>query len=274
MLQKMTGVWIPPPNYLWSSRLKMARRNIRIHVDFTTQRLKHIKSVLENTLSNNLNKKCIVYTNTSSCLEQMQSDIELWLDMKEDIQGDVVVIYGDLKPEVKFVTAERFTQVISNPEELINLNKFYPRILLATAGSIGAGLDSPDVYSVCRAGFSTSVFEMAQEMGRCGRGRTNQTCTVTDNFYLMLSCDDFIYLNRRLYQPHSPVPRHITPILNNLEEKEIQQHNLLQILRMILLKGECWHVQLEYLLGNPLEEPSEITVPCCVSCPKCNNETK
>ena len=123
MLQKMTGVRISPPNYLLSSRSNMARRNIRIHVDFTTQRLKYIKSVLEDTLANNLKKKCIIYTNTSSCLEQMQADIELWLDMKEDIQGDVIVIYGDLKPEVKFVSAERFTQVITNPEELINSKK-------------------------------------------------------------------------------------------------------------------------------------------------------
>ena len=69
--------------------------------------------------------------------------------MNEILKGDVIVIYGDLKPEVKFVSAERFTKVIVNPGELIYNNKFYPRILLATAGSIGAGLDSPDVFSVC-----------------------------------------------------------------------------------------------------------------------------
>ena len=125
--------------------------------------------------------------------------------MNEVIQGDVIVIYGDLKPDVKFVSVERFVQFIANPEELIKSNKLYPRILLATVGSIGAGLDSPDVYSVCRAGFPTSIFEMAQKMGRCGRGRTNDAGTVTDNFYLMLSCDDFIYLNTRLFQ--SPTPQ-------------------------------------------------------------------
>ena len=43
---------------------------------------------------------------------------------------------------------------------------------------------------------------------------------------------------------------------------------------MIVLKGECWHLQLEQILGNPLEPPSENLVPCGVSCPKCNNETK
>ena len=102
----------------------MARRNIKINMDFTTQRLRHIKNVLSSTLSGNLNKKCIVYTNTASCLEQMQADIESWMDMDDSILGDSLVIHGDQKPEVKFVSAERFTETIANPEELINSKKF------------------------------------------------------------------------------------------------------------------------------------------------------
>lgn len=77
--------------------------------------------------------------------------------MNKYIQGDVIVIYGGLKPEVKFVSVEQCTQVISNPEELINLNKQYPRILLDTAGSIGLGLDSPHIYLV----YQNIIFEMA-----------------------------------------------------------------------------------------------------------------
>ena len=76
--------------------------------------------------------------------------------------------------------------------------------------------------SVCRAGFSTNILEMAQEMGQCGRGRANDIGTMTDDFYLMLSCDDFIYLNTRLFQPHSPVPRNITSIVNIVEETKMQ----------------------------------------------------
>ena len=121
---------------------------------------------------------------------------------------------------------------------------------------------------MCRAGFPTSIFEMAQEMGRCGRGRSNNTGTVTDNFYLLLSCDDYIYLNTRLYKTSIPVPRHIAPILSIVEDRDIQQQNLLHLLKMIVLKGECWHLQLEQILGNPLEPPSENLVPCGVSCPK------
>ena len=182
----------------------------------------------------------------------MQSEIELWLDMNDEIKGDVLVINGKLKPEVKFASDERFTQVLDNQEELINNNRFYPRILLATAGSIGAGLDSSDVYVVCRAGFPTSIFEMAQELGRCGRGRTNESGIVTDNFHLMLSLDDFIYLNTRLFLPPPIVPSIIKPILAAHEEITIQQKNLLDLLKLIVLKGQCWHVELETLLGNTI----------------------
>ena len=69
--------------------------------------------------------------------------------MNDNIKGHTLVINGGLKPEVKISSAERFTRVINNPEELLNNNLFFPRIMLATAGSIGAGLNSPDVFAVC-----------------------------------------------------------------------------------------------------------------------------
>ena len=166
------------------------------------------------------------------------------------------------------MSAERFTQVIENPEDLINSNKFYLRILLATAGSIGEGLDLRDVYSVCQAGFLTIIFKMAQKIGRYGREGTNKIGIVTNNFYLILSYDDFIYLNIRLFQPPTPIPRSSTSILSTEQERELQQHNLLLLLKMIVLKGKCWHVQLESLLGNPLEPLANNLVPCGVSCPK------
>ena len=125
----------------------------------------------------------------------MQAKIELWLDMNDDIKGDALVINGGLKLEVKFASAERFTRVIDNPEELLNNNLFFPRILLATAGSIDAGLDSPDVFSVCQAGFPTSIFEIAQELGQCGRGQSNVDGRVTDNFHLFSLLDDFKAIN-------------------------------------------------------------------------------
>ena len=88
--------------------------------------------------------------------------------MNDEVKGDVLVIQGDLQPEVKFVSAELFTRHVDDPQLLLDSNIYYPRILLATAGCIGAGLDSSDVYSVCRVGMPSGIIDMVQEMGRCG----------------------------------------------------------------------------------------------------------
>ena len=65
-----------------------------------------------------------------------------------------------MKAEFKLFSAQMFTKTVDNTEELVNSNSFYPRISMATAGSIGAGLDLVDVCSVVRIVFSTSILEM------------------------------------------------------------------------------------------------------------------
>ena len=78
-------------------------------------------------------------------LDQLRVDLKQWMNSSDNIKGGVLIIHGDMKKEVKFVSTERFTRTVQNPQELIDSHQFYPQILLATAGSIRAGLDSPDV---------------------------------------------------------------------------------------------------------------------------------
>ena len=268
LMESMIGVKILRENYLWSSRDKMARRNIKMSVLFTTQTKRYIKTVLTNSLCDNIEKKCIIYTNTASCLDQLRVDLEQWMNSSDIIKGDVLIIHGDMKKEVKFVSAERFTTTVTNPQELIDSNQYYPRILLATAGSIGAGLDSSDVFSVTRIGFPTSVIDMAQEMGRCGRGINKGP----GEFHLLLSLNDFVYLNQRLYLPRDPLSVAIKPLLTTEDEINMQRDNLLDLLKLIVLKGACWHVQLENCLGNPCEPPATSILNCEHSCPVCNSD--
>ena len=105
LMESMIGIKIMRENYLWSSRDKMARRNIKMSVLFTQQTTRYIKTVLQNSLSSNVDKKCIIYTNTASCLDQLKVDIEQWLNASDDIKGDVLIIHGDMKKEVKFISA-------------------------------------------------------------------------------------------------------------------------------------------------------------------------
>ena len=66
----MTGIKIPWEKYFWSSQDQIARRNIKMSLLFITQITRYIKTVLDNSLSNNVDEKYIVYTNTDSCLNQ------------------------------------------------------------------------------------------------------------------------------------------------------------------------------------------------------------
>ena len=141
-----------------------------------------------------------MYTKTANYLDQLKVNIEHRLDSSDGIQGGALIIKGHINAKVEFVSAQKFTKTIENAEELVNSNSFYPRILMATSGSIGAVFDSA-VYFVVRIGFSANILEMVREMGKCVRGRHNGSGLVTDGFYLLLLCRDFFYLNQRLYRP-------------------------------------------------------------------------
>ena len=135
-----------------------------------------------------------------------------------------------------------FTKTVDNTEDLINSNLFYPRILIATAGSIGVGLDSVDVYSVVRVGFPTSILEMVQEMDRCGHDRQNENGIVTDQFRLLLSCQDCVYLNQLLYLSQTPLLDTVKATLTVEEDITVQHNNLLSLLKISVLKGTCRNI--------------------------------
>ena len=58
---------------------------------------------------------------------------------------------GNIEPELKLAYAQEFTKVISK-DYVIDKDDFSLRVLLATAGCIGAGLDCTNVFLVIRIG--------------------------------------------------------------------------------------------------------------------------
>jgi hypothetical protein len=58
------------------------------------------------------------------------------------------MVISNLEAEWKFVSIQCFTEKIHNPRQLIEENVYFPGILVAMSGCIGAGLDSPDVTLV------------------------------------------------------------------------------------------------------------------------------
>ena len=75
----------------------------------------------------------------------------------------------------------------------------YPRILVATAICIGNGLDLDDFYCVVYIGFSTSIINCVQEMGRRGRRNANPVDS-KDQFDIFANLQDFVNFNQGLYQ--------------------------------------------------------------------------
>ena len=234
ILQTMIGIRITPSMYVWSGRQDIQRRTVRIAVSMSAQYLKCVKMILTELLSSNLDKKIIIYTNTASKAEKIKEEIDSWLNLTSAFEGDTIMINGDMESEVKLMSATTFTSNPSNPCENIDTDIFYPRVLIATSSCIGAGLDSSSVYSVVRIGFPTSLLDLIQEMGRCGRNRINDGTNPTDNYYLFLSLRDFIYLNERLYESNDDESiNNNARVINYEVQRQLQRNNLLKVLHVI-----------------------------------------
>ena len=80
---------------------------------------------------------------------------------------------------------------------------FFARVLFATASCIGARLDCSNACSVMRIGFRSSIIDMIQEMGICGRGRTNDCDDPMDNFVIVINLNDYVYMNEKIYEVDS-----------------------------------------------------------------------
>ena len=271
-LQRFVGVRLFPQNYLWAGREYMKRRCVKIDLHVTNSPMRFIHNELVNTLSSDLIKKSIVYTNTAKEAESIQEKIDILIDQESIFEGDTILIKGDLESDMKRVNAERFTEEVYNPDEILENNDFYPRVLIATSSCIGAGLDSSAVYSVLRIGFPTSLINMIQEMGRCGRGRTNDGSSPTDLFSLCIKLNDYVYLQERLFT-------HVTEeeitnksrIINFYEQRNKQANDINEVLRLIFGKPQCWHALLEHHCSNPMEPPTIHPTMCGGACPHCLN---
>jgi len=270
ILQRMIGIRVPPTMFLWSGRDCMQRRTVRISVSMTVQYLKQIKDILKKLLSDNLSKKAIIYTNTASKAEVIKQEIDSWLNLTSSFEGDTIMITGEMESEVKLISATTFTTEQSDPRSIIDNNEFYPRILIATSSCIGAGLDSSSVFSVIRVGFPTSILDMIQEMGRCGRNRNNDGTNPSDDFILFLSLQDFVYLNERLYDDSdSDDGSGSSRVIDYESQIQLQERNLLKVASFVYLKSTCWHSTLEEESGSPLEPPVANRPHCMKSCPAC-----
>ena len=72
-----------------------------------------------------------------------------------------------------------------------------------------------------------------------------------------------------MYKPQQSLPNTVKAILTVDEEIRMQRDNLLRLLQMIVMKGDCWHKQIEDVLCNPYEPPLLNYDNCNNGCPSC-----
>ena len=161
-LFRMTGVKLNDEHTRWSKKETFARKHVIIDAAVTTQRLIMVKSLLNKHLQSDDAKKGILFSNTAASCDTFQHNIDSWLDGNETTCGDTLLIKGLLESEWKFKAATMFTAKTESTSELLMHDRYYPRILIATASYIGACLDCLDVYCVIRNGFPTSIMHLSQ----------------------------------------------------------------------------------------------------------------
>ena len=102
-------------------------------------------------------------------VENIKESLDAFLNADDTLHGDTMLIYGDIYDDVKFLSAVQFTTRVKNPQEYIEKIIYYPFIHIATTIFIGYGLDCSNVTDVVHIGFTASILDAIQKMGRCGR---------------------------------------------------------------------------------------------------------
>jgi len=265
LFSKMSGLPVHPDNWLWARASDMQRRDIDFRLDYSSQFTKLLKKFAATYFKDDDKCKLMVYSNSRSAIEKVQTTFDFWLDEEQPFKGDTVAINGSLFKEQKFHRANVFN-------EEFDLDRCYcrsdpcPRVGFFTAGTIGAGYDNNDVKAVFRQGWPMEKLSAVQEAGR------NRNAGV---YMIVSSFDSYLYLLRRMYLPSVSEDNHITPameaVLTVAEQKKLQTKLLNAFVSVVVLNYGCWHVALERFKGNPLL-PTDDLQPCVDHCPRCRGE--
>lgn len=109
--------------------------------------------------------------------------IGYWMDSKK-LNGDILPLHGALLKEQKCWHINTFMEQATEAE--INCDKTLNSVLLmATASTANAGIDSLDVRLGFRADLPPSIEDLIQEIGLTGR--QENASSLTDIFYICIS---------------------------------------------------------------------------------------
>ena len=292
LLQQMIGIYFHANNLFWNGPLLFRKRNIKICIKYSKQTFRFVKDCLSNIIKPHIHSKAIICSNSATSLQQLQLRLDDWLDTVDDFKGDTVLVIGDQETELKLAYTVAFTSKLSD-RNILDDTVFYPRFMLGTSGCIGAGLDCDDVHLVCRIGLSTSILNLIQETGRCGRKSREEDDVqqeyAQDTMTIIFTLSDFVYLNQRLFiidtdESNNEIDEtniednDNASILSMNEQRKMQMMEIQKVSQLFCLNIGCWHVIFENECANPYHtlNPSlnihnnEQYEPCGNMCPQCD----
>ena len=226
--------------------------------------------------SHNGSNKVVIISSTTTRLSKIQSRLDSWLDLKQTILGNTVLVIGDQETETKFVyTTELMNSYFGLGGKGYSSHKLCPQFLIGTPGCKGAGLDCMSVNLVCRIGLPTSLIHFIQGMGCCRRG-SNQSDDNT--FSIVVHLNNYVYLIERLYvideqtSSSTLTNQSINSCMSINDERKYFINNLNKMCRMMFCNYGCWHACFEFISANPfIPINTQPTIPpCLTSCPFCN----
>lgn len=207
----------------------------------------------------------------------MKEKIDQWLDHDSNLQGDSLLLTGNIEPKLKLACTNSFTLELVH-EKIDFDNIFTPWILIATASCIGAGLDCSAAHSVAHVGFPPSILDLMQEMGRCGRERHGQDGG--DKYVLVVNLNDCIYLVERIHTKEQKLEKEnkahaklCKMIISEQDRIKLEKDNLLKVLQLLVLnKNKFIHYEIECSVSSPMEPEMEVDKnnSCDTACLKCN----
>ena len=194
------------------------------------------------------------------CLHQYTHNIEnltrllkkhLRITLKMDV--DIVQVHGGMEAKEKLHNLKHFSGLFDDGVSNV-------RILVATVDCAGCGVDNPNVYSTYFDGMPCNAINIIQPLGRSGR--RDGAHRGNTNMIIAASLSDFQYLFLRAYEQSEDTPD--VAILSRSEKIKRAVSELFTVLRLLFLKGACWHVFFEGLYGRP---------GCCSTLGPCQDDS-
>ena len=293
-LERLTGLTFKPQDdMLWPRcHSGVHRRNIFLGLSFKDSPIRRIKADLTKLCRASGGRKLIVYSNSQKAINNFYHQSRTALNVL-GIQKDVLLVHGNMFREQKFHHTDMFIgqPLLDECPTTRLILCFDPVAYFATAATSSSGLDCAEVDKVIFHGFPSSIEDLLQCSGRCGRGPTASPSN--SSFYMVVSLNSLIALMTRIFiipkyeaarakdnKPDSPDPSTMTSTqqpmpsttLNTTELAARQWQNVLPVLSLVCLNtGRCIHHQLEELMLHPdSSKISNLPQSCGNACWRCS----